>query len=580
MPEFTVSGDHFMRDGEPCRIIAGAVHYFRTLPRQWPERLEKARACGLNTIETYVAWNLHEPRPGHFRFDGGLDLEAYLRLIQDLGLLAIVRPGPYICSEWDFGGLPPWLLADPGMRLRCHHRPYLDAVQRYLDALLPRLAPLQYGRGGPIIAMQIENEYGSYGNDQEYMRRLEQATRERGIDCLLFTSDGPTDSMLQGGTLPEVLKVANFGSGAAPAFARLRRYQPRGPLMCGEFWCGWFDHWGEQHHARPPEDAAAALDEILAAGASVSIYMFHGGTNFGFMNGANHNGAYQPTVTSYDYDAPLSEAGDTTPKFDAFREVIGRYAPLPEAGETAPSPKLAPFGVALTERAPLFANLEALSRPERRVAPEPMEALGQGHGFILYRGHVSGPRGGVPLAIREVRDRAQVFQDGHLAGVLERDREPRALTIDVPEGGSRLDVLVENMGRVNYGPELADRKGITEGVLVANQFLYHWDIYPLPLDDLSRLRYGRADDLDGPAFYRGTFTVEEPRDGFLALPGWTKGVCFVNGLNLGRYWERGPQGTLYVPWPALRPGENEIVVFELEGTRAPQVEFVSEPRLG
>jgi beta-galactosidase len=577
MREFTIRGNDFVRDGEPFRIIAGAMHYFRTLPEQWGDRLAKARLCGLNAVETYVAWNLHEPKPGAFDFGGGLDLVSYLRQAQAEGLLAIVRPGPYICSEWEFGGLPAWLLADAGMKLRCMHRPYLDAVERYLDALLPRLAPLTYARGGPIVAMQVENEYGSYGNDSEYLRWLQQGMQARGIDCLLFTSDGPTDTMLQGGTLPDVLKVANFGSGATPAFAKLREYQPQGPLMCGEFWDGWFDHWGEEHHVRPPEDAAATLDEMLALGASTSIYMFHGGTNFGFMNGANHGGRYQPTVGSYDYDAPLTEAGDVTPKWEAFRAVIAKYAPVPEAPAPAAAPKLAPQAIELGECAPLFANLDALGRPVRTVTPEPMEALGQNYGFVLYRTQVTGPRPFVSLVVRDVRDRAQVFLDGKPVGVVERDRDGGPLVIDVPAGGARLELLVENMGRINYGPPLADRKGITEGVLLANQYLYHWETYPLPLDDLSGLRYGPPASPQGPAFYRGRFTVAERRDGYLALPGWTKGVVYVNGFNLGRYWSRGPQGTLYLPWPVLQEGENEIVVFELEGAAAPQVEIVAAP---
>lgn len=579
MRQFTVQNDNFVRDGSPFRIVAGAVHYFRTLPEQWRDRLGKARLCGLNAVETYTAWNLHEPRPGQFDFGGRLDVTAFLRLAEEAGLLAIVRPGPYICSEWDLGALPPWLLADPAMKLRCMYQPYLDAVQRYFDELLPRLAPLQYSRGGPIIAMQVENEYGSYGNDSQYLRWLEQAMRARGIDCLLFTSDGPTDGMLQGGTLPEVLKVANFGSQATQAFAKLRQYQPTGPLMCGEFWNGWFDHWGESHSVRPPEDAAAALDEVLATGASVNIYMFHGGTNFGFMNGANHTGRYQPDVTSYDYDAPLTEAGDVTPKWHAFRKVIGKYVPVPLGEAPAPSPKLAPFSIEMGECAPLFANLEALSRPVRQVTPEPMEMLGQGHGFILYRTWVSGPRPIAPLVVREVRDRAQVFVDGRASGVVERDGDCGPLMLEVPAGGARLDLLVENMGRINYGPALADRKGITEGVLLGDQYLYHWDTYSLPLDDLSGLLYEPVGQVTGPAFYRGHFRLDERRDGFLFMQGWTKGVAFVNGFNLGRYWSRGPQRTLYVPWPVLRVGDNELVVFELHGAEAARAEIVSEALL-
>jgi len=579
MREFSIRGDDFVRDGRPFRILAGAAHYFRTRPEQWRDRLAKLRACGLNTLETYVAWNLHEPRPGQFDFQGGLDLAEYLRQAAEVGLQAIVRPGPYICSEWEFGGLPSWLLAYPGLRLRCHEPIFLAAVERYLDALLPRLVPLMYSRGGPIVAMQVENEYGSYGNDRGYLRWLERAMRERGVDCLLFTSDGPTDHMLQGGTLPDLLKEVNFASNPAAAFQKLREYQPEGPLMCGEFWDGWFDHWGEQHHRREAEETARTLDEMLAAGASLSFYMFHGGTNFGFMNGANYDGRYLPDVTSYDYDAPLDEAGDPTPKYFALREVIGKYESLPEGPLPQASPKLAPFTVELGERAGLLDNLDALSRPVRSAATKTMEELGQSYGFVLYRTRVSGPRWG-QLSPREVRDRAQVFLDGREVGVLERNGEESALVLEVPEGGAQLDLLVENLGRINFGPVLADRKGITEGVLHCNQYLFGWDIYPLPLGDLARLKFAPAGEAGGPAFFRGRFSLNEPRDGFLALPGWTKGVVWVNGFNLGRYWERGPQRTLYVPWPALRSGDNEVVVFELHGAARLRLEFSDRPDLG
>jgi beta-galactosidase len=583
MGTFTIDDKQFLLDGAPFRILSGALHYFRVRPEQWGDRLRKLRAMGLNTVETYVAWNLHEPRPGEFDFSGGLDLVAFLEQAAALGLRAIVRPGPYICAEWEMGGLPAWLLADPGMRLRCMHPPYLAAVDRYLDALLPRLAPLQIGRGGPIIAVQVENEYGSYGDDREYLRHLAEGTRARGIDCLLFTSDGPEDAMLQSGTLPELLKTANFGSRATAAFAKLREYQPRGPLMCMEFWNGWFDRWGAPHHTRPAEDAAAALDEILAAGASVNLYMFHGGTNFGFMNGANCyiGQAYEPTITSYDYDSPLSEAGDLTPKFHAFRAVIGKYAPLPDEPLPESAPKLALGPIALTESAGLFEALGALSAPRRLAAPEPMEHFGQSYGFFLYRTKVSGPRPPAPLTIIGLRDRAQVFVNGREIGVLERATPDPSITIEVPPGGATIDLLVENMGRVNYGPNLADRKGIAGGVALGQQQLFGWEIFPLPLDDLGGLQFAAAEHAEGPSFFRGAFELAEPRDTFLALPGWTKGVAWVNGFNLGRYWSAGPQRTLYVPAPILKAGANEIVVLELHQAAQPATaELRDTPDLG
>jgi beta-galactosidase len=580
MSTFGISGDSFAYNGQPIRILSGAIHYFRVRPEYWRDRLLKLKACGLNTVETYVAWNLHEPRRGEFHFEDGLDIARFIRLAGELGLFVIVRPGPYICSEWDLGGLPAWLLADAAMQLRCVHRPYLMAVDRFLDLLISHLGPLQCTEGGPLIAMQVENEYGSYGNDCDYLRHIVRTLRGRGIELLLFTSDGGTDAMLQGGTLPDVHKTVNFGSRPAGEFARLREYQPAGPLMCTEFWNGWFDHWGEPHHTRPVPEVAGVLDEMLAMGASVNFYMFHGGTNFGFMNGANYSDHYEPTVTSYDDDAPLDEAGDITPKYLAFREVIGKYVALPDMPLPAPSPKLALGPVRLTEQVSLLDSLSALSAPVKRTLPEPMEPLGQAHGFILYRTHVTGPRPPVALTIQDVHDRAQVFLDGKLQGVLERAEPPASLQIEVPPGGAQLDILVENMGRINYGPHLLDRKGITQGVRLGNQFLYHWTIFPLPLDDLSRLTFGSLGAQTGPAFYRGTFAVAAPADTFLALPGWTKGVCWINGFNLGRYWERGPQHTLYVPAPLLRAGVNELVVLELHGMREPVVEFRDRPTLG
>jgi beta-galactosidase len=581
MGSFTVDRESFLLNGEPFRILAGAMHYFRIHPAQWQDRLLKLKAMGLNTVETYVAWNSHEPRPGEFRFDDGLDIAAYIRLAAELGLYVIVRPGPYICSEWDLGGLPAWLLRDPGMRLRCYHKPFLAAVDRYFAALLPQLAPLQITQGGPILAVQVENEYGSYGDDKAYLHYLADGLRARGIDTLLFTSDGQAGEMLINGTLPGVLATVNFSADAQEAFGRLRAFQSNGPLMCSEFWNGWFDHWGEEHHTRDAGEAAAVLDEMLAAGASVSFYMFHGGTNFGFMNGANWEaGQYRPTITSYDYDAPLSEAGDPTAKYHAFREVISKYEALPQMAIPEPSAKITIGSIELTESAGLFEALDVLSSAVHRVAPEPMEMLGQSYGFILYRTQISGPRDAADLTIRELRDRALIFGDGRYLGFLERDHPESAISLTIPPLGTTLDILVENMGRINFGPELLDCKGITEGVLLGGHYLFDWTIYPLPLDDLSRLVFSSRDVSDGPAFFRGTFQVAKAKDTFLNLPGWTKGVCWVNGFNLGRYWARGPQRTLYVPGPLLREGENEVIVFELHGSMERIVELRDRPELG
>lgn len=581
MPTFEIENGRFHLHNQPFRILSGAMHYFRIRPEQWADRLNKLRLMGLNTVETYVAWNLHEPQPGDFRFDGDLDLVAYIEQAAALGLYVIVRPGPYICAEWDLGGLPAWLLRDPAMKLRCTYPGYLDAVDRFFASLLPRLVQLQISNGGPIIAMQIENEYGSYGNEQAYLRHLEATMRKNGIDCLLFTSDGQGGEALRTGTLPHIYKTVNFGSNPATAFARLRAIQPDAPLMCMEFWNGWFDHWGEPHHTREIGDATAVLTEMMAADASVNFYMFHGGSNFGFMNGANcgRNGRYEPTLTSYDYDAPLSEAGDITPKFLAYRQAIAQFAPVPDEPLPPPSRKAAYGAVVLHEAVSLWDALPQLSQPIHRPTPEPMEMLGQNHGFILYRTRLDGPFS-AKLSIEKVHDRAHVFADGALLGTLEREHPGHSLPLEVPANGLTLDILVENMGRVNYGPNLHDRKGITEAVLLDEQLHFGWEIFCLPLDDLAGLPFAHTTQPNAPAFYRGTFAVEEPLDTFVALPGWGKGNCWVNGFNLGRYWRRGPQQTLYVPAPLLKRGPNVVIIFEVDGVaERPSIQLVAEPVL-
>jgi beta-galactosidase len=544
------------------------------------------KAFGLNTVETYAAWNLHEPQPNEFHFDGMLDIVKFIETAAEVGLKVIVRPGPYICSEWDFGGLPYWLLKDPSMQVRCAYPPYLAAVDRYFDALLPRLVDLQSTRGGPIIAMQVENEYGSYGNDKVYLRHLVDGIRAHGIDSFLFTSDGPRDNCLQGGTLPDVFKTVNFAFDAKEAFAKLREYQPAGPLMVMEFWSGWFDHWGEQHHIMEDgsdsiQRSADTLDEILSMGASVNFYMFHGGTNFGFMNGANADPTpYQADTTSYDYAAPISESGDLNPRFEAYREILKKYVELPSTFSFQHPTRYAYGKVEITESVGLLESLEILSQPKASVNVLPMEMLDQDYGFILYRTTVSGPRMGI-LRVRGLHDRANLFIDGELTDVLDRESGNEYSAVDVAVG-FQLDILVENMGRINFGPALHDRKGIVDGVTINDQFQFGWEIYPLWLNDLHKLKFAThktAIQLQ-PAFYKATFQVDGPADTFLALAGWIKGVVWLNGFNLGRYWERGPQKTLYVPAPLLKRGPNELIVFELHGTQSLQVEFLDNPDLG
>ncbi|MEU1177592.1 beta-galactosidase [Streptomyces sp. NPDC005820] len=581
MPALTTTTDGFLLHGAPFRILSGALHYFRVHPDQWPDRLRKARLMGLNTVETYLPWNLHEPTPGTLDLDGLLDLPRFLRLAQQEGLHVLLRPGPFICAEWDGGGLPFWLTSDPDIRLRTSDPRFTDAFDRYLDLLLPALLPYMAASGGPVIAVQVENEYGAYGDDTAYLKHVESSLRSRGVEELLFTCDQTDGDHLTRGTLPGVLATGTFGSRVDTSLARLREHQPEGPLMCSEFWIGWFDHWGGPHHGRDAADAAADLDRLLAAGASVNIYMFHGGTNFGYTNGANHHHAYAPTITSYDYDAPLTESGDPGPKYHAFREVIARHAAVPDEPVPSPSPKLPRTEVELTDRLPLFRRLG--HDGVHSVDPVTADALGRRAGYVLYRTTVSTTGPGLLHFEGGVGDRAQVFVDGAPAGILERERYDETLPLHIPRPGARLDVLVENMGRVNYGPRIGVPKGLLGPVTFNGEALRGWDCHPLPVDDVppaDAFAPAATPTSAEPAFHQGTFEVGEPADTFLSLPGWTKGQAWINGFHLGRYWNRGPQHTLYVPAPVLRPGTNDLVLLELHGTTTPTAHLVDTPDLG
>jgi beta-galactosidase len=566
----TVSGDQFLRGGLPHQVVSGGIHYFRIHPDLWRDRLLRLKALGLNTIETYVAWNVHERVRGVFDFTGANDLGRFVRLAGELGFDVILRPGPYICAVWDFGGFPGWLAGERGMRLRCMDDRYLAAVDAWFDALLPEVLPLLRTRGGPVVAVQVENEYGSYGEDRDYLEHCRKTLVDKGIDVLVVTSDGPGPDYLASGMLPGVLATANFGSRVAESFGALRAAQPEGPLMCMEFWNGWFDHWGDRHHERDPHEAAQVLDDLLRVGASVNLYMAHGGTNFGLWNGANvTDGEHQPTVTSYDYDAPVGEAGELRPKFHAFREVIGRYAALPDDPLPAPPARLAPQTVAVRGWAPLLDNLGAFDEPVRSAMPLSMEDLGQDHGLVLYRGSVLVPPDGRDLVLDGLADRAVVLVDGTVAGVVHRNDKDRALPLAPRSDGrrSRIEVVVENQGRVNFGPQVGERKGL-DAVRLGARFVHGWESVALRLDDpglTARLTFDDELPLGapGPVFACATVRVDDAADGFVALPGWTKGFAWLNGFLLGRYWEVGPQVTLYAAAPLWRAGENELVVLEL-----------------
>jgi beta-galactosidase len=567
-PLLTHPGGTLLRGGHPHRVLSGSLHYFRVHPAQWADRLERLAAMGLNTVDTYVPWNFHESRRGRPRFDGWRDVEGFLRLAHATGLDVIVRPGPYICAEWDNGGLPAWLTGTPGMRTRCSHQPFLDEVARWFDVLVPRIAALQAAHDGPVVAVQVENEYGSFGDDRGYLRWLRDALAERGVTELMYTADGPTELMQDGGSLPGLPAAATFGSRPERAAALLRARRPEEPFVCAEFWNGWFDHWGEPHHVRSVDSAAHTLDGILAEGGSVSLYMAHGGTNFGLWSGANHDGErLQPTVTSYDSDAPVAENGALTPKFHAVRARLHALTGAAPRPVPADPPVLPARSLRAEPGAGLLDGLQAAARPPV-TAPHPLgfDELGQPSGLVLYRARPRLPHGPQEVTVTGLHDRAQVFVDGTAVAVL--DRETAAFTVEGRGAPVRLDLLVENQGRINYGPLLGQGKGLLGGVRVGRRLVHGWTMHGLPLDEWTPREVRRAPDAAAPSggsgFATARFTVAEPADAFLALPGFAKGFVWVNGTLLGRYWEIGPQTTLYLPAPLVVPGANTVTVLELE----------------
>jgi beta-galactosidase GanA len=561
--DFRLGEKDFLLGGKPFRIMAGEIHYQRIPREYWADRLMKVRAAGLNTVGTYVFWNALEPEPGQWDLTGGNDLAAFIRTAQRVGLWVIVRPGPYACAEWDFGGLPAWLLRTPDIKVRCSDPRYLAACESYILKLGGVLRDLQVHRGGPVLMVQVGNEYGSFGNDRDYLLALKEFWDKAGLEVPLFTADGATPDMLEAGTIPGAAIGLDPGTNER-AFAEAARLERGVPIFCSELYPGWLTHWGEAWARVKTEEFLPDLRWLLDNGKSFSLYMFHGGTNFGFTAGANFSDKYEPDVTSYDYDAPLDEAGRPTPKYFAIRDLLARHGPrtakLPSLPEAVPA--IAIRRIDLDESASIFDNL---TPAVRSAQPAPMESYGQNHGFILYRTKLLGRRGG-KLAVTDLHDYATVFVDGRYLGTIDRMKGETGL--DLAQAGpanEQLDILVEAMGRINYGPRLLDRKGITDRVTLNNMTLMGWDVHPLPLDEdyLSLLRFGRRPAERPGNFFRGRFDLQSVGDTYLDMSGWKKGVVWVNGHNLGRYWEIGPQKRLYCPAPFLKHGENEIVVFDL-----------------
>lgn len=578
--------DAFYLNGQPFKILSGAIHYFRIDPDDWYHSLFNLKALGFNTVETYVPWNAHEPHKGQFDFSGRLDIERFIQTAQSLGLYMIVRPSPFICAEWEFGGLPAWLLEE-NMRIRSSDPAFIKTVSQYYDRLLGILTRYQVDQGGPILMMQVENEYGSYGEDKTYLRAVRDLMKEKGVTCPLFTSDGPWRATLRAGTLIEddVFVTGNFGSKASYNFAQMQEffdeYGKKWPLMCMEFWDGWFTRWKEPVIHRDPEELAEAVHEVLELG-SINLYMFHGGTNFGFMNGCSARGTLDlPQVTSYDYGALLNEQGNPTEKYYAVQKMMATYYPQYPQEEPLIKECLPARTLSLTAKTSLFANVHNIAQVETSLYPKRMEELGQHTGYLLYETDVEMDAPEERLRIIDGRDRAQVYvNDRHLATQYQTEIGKDLLIAEDEKESVNLKILLENMGRVNYGHKLladSQRKGIRTGVCVDLHFHLQWKQYPLELQDLSRLDFSKEWQENAPAFYRFDFRLDCVYDTYIDMMGYGKGAVFVNGHNLGRFWEVGPTTSLYVPHGFLKEGDNTIIVFETEGRYQETLQLVQQP---
>lgn len=576
MPDVRIADRSFVIGGAPVKIHSGAMHYFRIHPDQWEDRLDKAAAMGLNCIETYVPWNLHEPSPGKFDFSGGLDLARYLCAIAERGLYTILRPGPFICAEWDNGGFPAWLTARKDVEIRRTNKAYCKFLERYLCKVLGRI-PAQ----NSIIIVQVENEYGSCCGDVAHLEYLRDFYRAHGVTVPLYVCGGSTSSVsLNVDAAAEgCFYAANFGSHSDEHIDAASRRRPDDPAFCMEFWNGWFDHWGEKHHVRDASDAAAELKKMLDRGVNFNLYMFHGGTNFGFTNGANDE-PWSATVTSYDYDAPLSECGDPTEKFEAFRKLLAAHSSPARTMPVKPSRKLAIPEAAFAASAPLAKNLDALGAPVAAVTALTLDELGENFGFVHYRTELPVPFEDAQLRLDEVHDFTQAWLDGAYLGSRLRGEDKPEFTIS-RTGGKKavLELLVENCGRINFGFRVGrDMKGIVGGVLLNGQQRWNWECRAMPMKDISGLKFGKFKDIPC-AFHRAIFQLDDVADAFVLRPG-RHGVIWINGFNLGRYRACGPQQTLYIPAPVLRKGANEIVVFEQEKLDGATVRFSNRPELG
>ncbi len=563
--KFSLRESEFILDGNPLQIISGELHPARIPAEYWRHRIKMAKAMGCNAISAYIFWNFHEPEEGVFDFtNGSHNLTEFIKTVQDEDMWLLIRPGPYVCAEWEFGGIPPYLLRIPDIKLRCMDPRYMAAVERYISRLATELKPWLVTNGGPILMLQIENEYGSYGNDRNYLLRLKEIWTQNGIDVPFFTGDGPTLEMLEVGTLPGC--VVGLDSGASQAdFELASKVNPGVPVFSSETYPGWLTHWGEKW-ARP--DTSKLFREIrflMANKRSFNLYVVHGGTNFGFTAGANSGGAgYEPHITSYDYDAPVNEQGQPTPKYMALRNLIGSYLPKGRKLPDIPAP-IQPVEIPSIPLNVFTSVWDNLPQPVNSVQPKPFEAYNQDYGFILYRTELIGHKKG-KLVVKDLHDFATVFINGEYIGFL--DRREGINSIEIPETKAEkpvLEILTEAMGRINFAENIIDRKGITERVTLNGVTLMNWKVYNLPMDEkfIYNLRSSSRNPGKRGIFFQANFYIEKAGDTYFDLSNYKKGIVWVNGHNLGRYWEIGPQKRLYCPGSWLRAGRNDMVIFDM-----------------
>jgi beta-galactosidase len=568
---FALGERDFLLDGKPLQMISGEMHPARIPREYWRHRIQMAKAMGCNTIAAYIFWNYHESQPGKFDFKTeNRDIAEFVRIAQQEGMWVLFRPGPYVCAEWELGGIPPYLLRIPDIKIRCMDVRYMEAVERYLKAMAAVIRPLLVTNGGPILMVQIENEYGSYGNDRNYLEELRRIWLKNGVNVPFFTADGATPYMLEAGNIDGAAIGLDPGS-SERAFQQAALRNPKVPAFSSETYPGWLTHWGEPW-ARPDPEKGLYLQVkfLLDNKKSFNFYVIHGGTNFGFTAGANSGGkGYEPDVTSYDYDAPINEQGLPTRKYFALREMISKYVgALPELPKPVPAMDIP--GIPMSAFTSVWSNLP---KPVLSVQPKPFEAYNQDYGFIVYKTKLIGHKSG-KLTITDLHDYATVFVNGSFVGKL--DRREAEKTIDIPKSDVKdpvLEILVEGMGRINFAQYMIDRKGITDRVTLNGMTLMNWEAYNLPFDEryIGMLQAAPIDPSRRGVFFKGSFDLKEVADTFIDLMNYKKGVVWVNGHNLGRYWEIGPQKRLFCPAPWLKAGRNEILIFDLLQSEAKAV---------